>query len=313
MAYITTTPVAKPPRLVPESPVAPCSPTLRRRKAPTSTSTCRIAPTPMPRNSAVEPLVDVPFQRHRMAVIEVAAEGLGVELVGPRLARRDLAGAGNAVHAGRVDAVEVHRVRVAAGVAEANADAVALGRADRRTRHPAIVGPGREEQVRGNLDLLVDRRDLVAAQPPAVRQFGHRAAIEVRQDVMRIETVAGVVHLTDGRHAVGDGAGAGLRGPGRRPATDDQRTQRRSQAGFQERASVQPEPVHPRPIKQRIQCLLNIEGLTKLCQDGRHRRTTPRRGMPPRASDLVAVWSVYGGDSFGGRWGTPLSARAELY
>ena len=48
---------------------------------------------------AVHALVDVPLQRQRVAVIEVAAERLGVELVDELLARIDQAGARNAIHA----------------------------------------------------------------------------------------------------------------------------------------------------------------------------------------------------------------------
>ena len=63
---------------------------------------------------AVHALVDVPLQRQGVAVIEMAAEREGVELVDELLARADLAGAGNAVHAGRVDAVEMHGMGVRA-------------------------------------------------------------------------------------------------------------------------------------------------------------------------------------------------------
>ena len=55
---------------------------------------------------------------HDVAVVEVQAERLGVELVDEALARLDLAAAArladarHAVHEGRVDAVEVDRVRV---------------------------------------------------------------------------------------------------------------------------------------------------------------------------------------------------------
>ena len=61
---------------------------------------------------AVHALVQVPFQRQSVAVVEVAAERLGVELVDEFFARADHAGARNAVHAGRMDAVEMHGMRV---------------------------------------------------------------------------------------------------------------------------------------------------------------------------------------------------------
>ena len=119
---------------------------------------------------AVHALVDVPLQRQGMAVIEVASEGEGVELVGEFLAGSDFAGARDAVHAGRVDAVEMDGVAVRAVVLEDDANAVALGDAQAWARHPAIVGPGREEDARRDLDLLVLADDLEGSQRAAVRQ-----------------------------------------------------------------------------------------------------------------------------------------------
>ena len=83
---------------------------------------------------AVHPLVDVPLQRQRVAVIEVAAERQGVELVDELAAGIDHAGAGNAVHARGMDAVEMHRVRMRS-----------LIRKTMRRRSPSVarkVGPG---------------------------------------------------------------------------------------------------------------------------------------------------------------------------
>ena len=63
---------------------------------------------------AIHALVHVPLQRQGVAVIEMAAEGLGVELVDELLAGTDQPGAGNAVHPRRMDAVEMHGMRVRA-------------------------------------------------------------------------------------------------------------------------------------------------------------------------------------------------------
>ena len=61
---------------------------------------------------AVHALVHVPFQWQGMAMVEVAAEGLGIEFVNELLARIDQPGALNAVHPRRVNAVKMHGMRV---------------------------------------------------------------------------------------------------------------------------------------------------------------------------------------------------------
>ena len=149
---------------------------------------------------AVHALVDVPLQRQGVAVVEVAAEREGVELVDELLAGADLAGARHAVHAGRVDAVEVHGVRVRAVVAEDDPHPLALGDAQARARHPAVVGPGREEEPGRDLDLLVLADDLERAQRAAIRQRRDRAGVPVGEERCGVEAVAGVVDLADGDH-----------------------------------------------------------------------------------------------------------------
>ncbi len=104
---------------------------------------------------AVHPLVDMPLQRQGMAVIEMAAERKGVELVREFLAGADLAGAGNSVHPGRMDAVEMDGMAVRAVVPEDDANPIALRDPQARAGHPAVIGPGREEDPRRDLDLLV--------------------------------------------------------------------------------------------------------------------------------------------------------------
>ena len=153
---------------------------------------------------AVHPLVDVPLQRQGVAVVEVAAERPRVELVDELTARLDHSGARHAVHARRVDAVEVHRVRVGALVAEDDPQPVAFGRANGRAGHPPVVGPGREEEAGGDLDLLVLADHLVAAECAAARKLRHRSRVPVRQHGIGIEAVAGAVHVPDRHHvAVG--------------------------------------------------------------------------------------------------------------
>ena len=159
---------------------------------------------------AVEPLVDVALQRRRVAVVEVAAEGLGLELVGELLPDLDLAAAdaGHAVLEGAVDAVEVHGVGVGAGVGEVDAQPIPLVGAQRRSRHLPVVGPGREEDAGRDLDLLVVGGDLPLADRRAV---GHRrglAVVEGAHEDRGIEAHARDVDVADrGAQAVAGVAG----------------------------------------------------------------------------------------------------------
>ena len=99
--------------------------------------------------------MDVLLQRRRVAVVEVQPGRPRLELVGELAARVD--DLEHAVHVRRMDAVEVDRVRVRAGVDEVDAQRVALGGADDGAGHGAVVRPGREEDARRDLDLPVDR------------------------------------------------------------------------------------------------------------------------------------------------------------
>src|SRR5215207_6081335 len=75
----------------------------------------------------IEPFVDVALQWRRVTVIEVAAEGLGLELVDELLPDLDLTttDAGDAVLEGAVDAMEVHSVGMGTGVGEVDAQPIA--------------------------------------------------------------------------------------------------------------------------------------------------------------------------------------------
>ncbi len=118
-------------------------------------------------------------------MIEVEAEGVGVELVDERPARVDHLE--HPVHVRGMKAMEMDRVRVAAGVLEPHPDAVAFRAADRRPRHRAVVGPRREPDAGSDLDLPVDRDEVVLSQRAAVGQPGHDAAVETRRERGRVE------------------------------------------------------------------------------------------------------------------------------
>src|SRR5687768_3858122 len=109
--------------------------------------------------AAIHALVDMAFQRQRMAVIEMAAEGVGIEDIFEHLAWLDEAGAGDAVHAPGVDAVEMHGVRMGAAVLEADAQALALATAQCGAGDAAGESPGWEHDAGGHFHFLVDADD----------------------------------------------------------------------------------------------------------------------------------------------------------
>ena len=143
---------------------------------------------------------DVLGQRRDVAVVQVQAERLGLELVGDRLARGDDAGADtrHAVHLGGMDPVEVDRVRMLGPVAEPDPKPLALARPQRRRRDAAVVGPGRELDARRDLDLLVDGDQLPLAQRPPAGKAPGAPVVEVAQDLCGVEAVGGIVHLPTG-------------------------------------------------------------------------------------------------------------------
>ena len=169
--------------------------------------------------------MDVPLQRHRVAVIEVQAERLGVELVDEPRARHDLVLGQRAVHLGRMPAVKVDRVRMRALVQELDADAIAFGRADRRAGHLAVVGPGRKEHAGRDLDLAIDGDDLVLAQQRAVgpRCFAVVARAPVRRarsEKFQARRNADGLNASVDTRPTGPGLMGGVRhaSPPRRPA-----------------------------------------------------------------------------------------------
>jgi hypothetical protein len=113
-----------------------------------------------------------------------------------------------------MDAVEVHRVRVPAAVDEADPQAIALPRAQRRPGDAPVVGPRRELHPRRNLDLLLGGGDRPLAQRAPVGQAADLALVEVAQDQVRVKAVGAVVDLAAAKSRV---AVAGMpRAPGGR-------------------------------------------------------------------------------------------------
>jgi hypothetical protein len=127
-------------------------------------------------------------------VVEVEPERLGRELVDGLLARPDVAGphSRHPVHAGRVDAVEVDRVRMLRRVHEPDPQPLPLACAQRRPRHAPVVGPGRVLHPRRDLDLLLVGHELPLAHAPA-----DDPVVEVTQHRLRVEAVRRVVHRAD--------------------------------------------------------------------------------------------------------------------
>ena len=126
--------------------------------------------------------MDVLLERRRVAVVELHPRRPRLELVREVTARLD--DLEDAVHVRRMDAVEVDRVRVRAGVHEADAKEVTLGGPDHGARRRAVVDPGGEEDTRRDLELDVGRGQVVLADAArTVRQC--RGRIEERVEVRR--------------------------------------------------------------------------------------------------------------------------------
>ncbi len=123
----------------------------------------------------------MPRQWECVAVVEMHAEGLGVELVDEALAGLDQARPRSryAIHLERVDAMKVDRMRMVAGIAKVDPNPVPFRAAQSRSWNAAIVGPGREFDARYDLDGLVHRRNAIFAQCLPVLQRGHLAVIKV--------------------------------------------------------------------------------------------------------------------------------------
>ena len=133
-----------------------------------------------------------------MAVIEVQPPGLRLKLVDELAARfHDLE---HAIHVGRVDPVEVDGVWVGAPVKEPHAQHIAGGHPQRRSRNLPVIGPGREEHARRDLDFLVHGNDVELAQRAAIRQRRNAAVVKGLKEDHRVEL--GGVHRADGARVV---------------------------------------------------------------------------------------------------------------
>src|SRR6266511_4501725 len=105
-----------------------------------------------------------------MTVVQVQAEGAGVELVRELLTHLDqpaadlLTDAGGAVHCRRMDSVTVNGVRMRAGVDEVDAQQIAFACAQGWTGDAAVVCPGGVPHAGDDLDLLVVRDELPFAE-----------------------------------------------------------------------------------------------------------------------------------------------------
>lgn len=158
---------------------------------------------------AIHALVNVPLQRQGVAMIEVASERLGVELVDELFAGTNQTGTRNAVHSRRMDAVEVHRMRVRSIVAEDDPQPLAFLRPQCRSGHAVIEGPGRKEDAGRDLDLPVDGSDFEGAQRSAIGQKIGQARFPLRQHGCRVEAVPVVIDHTDRCHVAMRHAGHG--------------------------------------------------------------------------------------------------------
>ena len=125
----------------------------------------------------VQAVVDVLRDWRGVAVVQVYAGGLGLELVDERAVRGHLLRQHRAVHLERVVAVKMHRVWPVAHVGEQDADALPFFGAQGRAGNLAVVGPGGEENTGGDLDCFVDDFDLEDPQHRAVFE-GFRTALE---------------------------------------------------------------------------------------------------------------------------------------
>src|SRR5713101_10011182 len=84
--------------------------------------------------------------------------------------------------------MKMHRVRMRALIQEIHSNAIALGRANRRARDLAVVRPGGKKQIRGNLDLTIDGKNVVLAQKRPVwpRRFTIKARALARGQIREI-------------------------------------------------------------------------------------------------------------------------------
>ena len=144
-------------------------------------------------------------------MIEVATERPRREFVGELAARLDQTGAGYAVHPRRVDAVEMHGMGVRAAVLEDDPQALAFDASQRRAGNAPVVGPGRKEDPRCDLDLAIEGGDGPFADPAAVGVGPDAAIVEIGEDGGRVEAVPAVIDPADDTIAARGMSVAGMR------------------------------------------------------------------------------------------------------
>src|SRR5680860_545071 len=137
----------------------------------------------------VETFMNMSFQRSGMAVIQVNPKGFGIELVSEYLAGLDISptDACHTIKESAVDAVEMHGVRVGAVIDEMNTQTFPFVAPQGGAGHLTVIGPGREEDSRRDLDLLVHRHDLPFTYNCAVLHCGWITIVEGGQKLGWIE------------------------------------------------------------------------------------------------------------------------------
>ena len=158
----------------------------------------------------VEPLVDMPFQRQRVTVIEMAAERLGIELIDELLARIDHTSAGDTVHARGVDAVKMDRMGLRVVIAEDDLSPFTFGCSQRRAGHLAIVGPGRKHDAGRDLDFFVDGFHDEGVLCPPIGKIGNGSGLPLCQHLRRVEPVPRLIDVADRHHRAVAGSVTGL-------------------------------------------------------------------------------------------------------
>src|SRR5215207_1974367 len=153
----------------------------------------------------VKAFCDMTSQRKDMTVIKMQAKWLRIEFVGETASRfYESAGPGtrDPVHVAGMETMEMHGMWMVASVAKLDTDSVAFCGTKRWTGDPAVIGPGRELDPWDNLNVFIERDDLVLAQGLSIRQSRYFAPIEIGQNVRWIEPVLLMVHLSNGARQI---------------------------------------------------------------------------------------------------------------
>jgi hypothetical protein len=131
-----------------------------------------------------------------MAVIEVKAERLSIELVRNRLAGRDDSEADprHPVHLRTMDPVEMNRVGMGRAVAEPNPKLLTLVATKRGAGNTPVVSPRCELHSWRHLDFLVLGHELPLAQDTPAGKPPSATEVEVSQHLAGMKSIGCVVH-----------------------------------------------------------------------------------------------------------------------